>query len=85
MDDAFKYIKLNGIESEGEYPYNAVVCCFISVSKMKFERELINIKYILFALLLFYKTINKQKNALNVLVGHFDFFNEEIREPVSKS
>jgi len=24
MDDAFKYIKLNGIESEEEYPYNAV-------------------------------------------------------------
>ena len=45
-------------------------------------RKLIDIKYILFALLLFYKTINKQKNALNVLVGHFDFFNDETREPM---
>ena len=37
MDDAFKYIKLNGIESEEEYPYNAVVCKNVQVFQKWFD------------------------------------------------
>ena len=33
MDDAFKYIKMKGIESEDEYPYKAVVCIKVLLQK----------------------------------------------------
>ena len=47
MDDAFKYIKLNGIESEEEYPYNAVVCTNVQVFSKIIWSKLVDIKYLL--------------------------------------